>query len=269
VNPARRVVVTGASSGIGRAVAQAFVARGCSVVGTSRNPSTIAPADVLDGVRYLPLDLRVAASVEALAASVGEVDVLVNNAGESQCGPLEDLPITTIEDLFRVNVLAPVRLTQLLIPGMRARRSGRVVMVGSMLASFPLVYRSSYVATKAALRGFSDAARLELSPFDVWVTTVEPGSVHTGITERRTTYVADGSPHTEDFATVLRALDRRSRAGVTPRRVADLVVRAVESEHPKPLYAVGSRAPTLFALKRVASRGFVERLVARGHDLDR
>ncbi|MET3803160.1 short-subunit dehydrogenase [Nakamurella sp. UYEF19] len=266
---ARTVLVTGASSGIGRATAEAFVARGYTVVGTSRDPAAIAEENRVDGVEYIPLDLRVPASIEALPSLVGEIDILINNAGESQCGPLEDLPTATVEDLFQLNVFGPLRLTQLVLPGMRVRRYGRVVMIGSMLASFPLAYRSCYVATKAAIKGFSEAARFETSPFGVWLTTVEPGSINTGISERRTTSIADGSPYAADFTTVLSALDRRSHGGIPPRQVAETIVVAVESEHPKPLYAVGSRAPMMFTLRRLTPRTLVEKLVARGHDLSR
>src|SRR3954471_4829985 len=191
-------------------------------------------------VEYLPLDLAEETSVEACAAAAGDVDVLVNNAGESQSGPLEELPMEAIERLFRVNVFGAVRLTQLLLPGMRSRGYGRVVMVGSMLASFPLAYRSSYVAAKAALKGFSHAARHELSPFGVWLTTVEPGSINTGISQRRTKHIATDSPHRRDFDTMLTALDRNERSGVSAGRVAATIVRAIETRRPKQLYAVGS-----------------------------
>lgn len=265
----RTALVTGASSGIGRAIASALVARGYSVVGTSRDPARIPPDSRLAGVDYVPLDLHDTASIEALPSLVGDIDILVNNAGESQCGPLEDLPIASIEELFQLNVFGPVRLTQLFLPGMRARHYGRVVMVGSMLASFPLAYRSSYVATKAAVKAFSDAARFETSPFGVWLTTVEPGSINTGIAERRATFLADGSPYAADFRTVLAALDRHSHAGIQPEVVAELAISAIEAENPRPLYAVGSQAPLLFALKRLAPRTVVEKLIARGHDLAR
>ncbi len=166
-------------------------------------------------------------------------------------------------------MLALVRLTQLALPGMRARGHGRVVMVGSMPASFPLAHRSSYVVTKAAIRGFADAARLELSPFGVHVTTVEPGSVSTGIGQRRTTYVADGSPYVDDVATMLAVLDRNEAAGIPAERVAATILRAVEAGQPRPLYAVGSRAPVVFALRRVLPRATVLRMVARRHGLRR
>nr|BFE68875.1 hypothetical protein GCM10020092_021760 [Actinoplanes digitatis] len=213
----RTALVTGASSGIGLATAVALAARGYRVLGTSRDPRSLPAERRADGVEYLALDLSSEESIEALADRLAGVDILVNNAGESQSGPFEELPADALRRLFQVNVLGPVRLSQLALPGMRERGYGRVVMVGSMLASFPLSYRSSYVATKAALKGFSNGARHELSPFGIWLTTVEPGSINTGISERRTRYIAPDSPHRRDFETMLAALDRNERAGCRRR----------------------------------------------------
>ncbi|MFI5491320.1 SDR family oxidoreductase [Actinoplanes sp. NPDC051859] len=265
----RSALITGASSGIGRATAALLVARGYRVFGTSRNPESLAPEQRAVGVEYLPLDLTSLTSVEALADRLATVDVLVNNAGESQSGPFEELPGDALRRLFEVNVLGPVRLAQLALPSMRDRGHGRVVMVGSMLASFPLAYRSSYVATKAALKGFSDGARQEGTPFGVWVTTVEPGSINTGISERRTRYVADDSPHRADFDTMLTALDRNERAGVSAERVAHTIVKAIEAPRPKALYAVGSNAPLVFALRRLLPASVVEKVVHKRHGLAR
>ena len=264
----RTALVTGASSGIGRATAAALAARGYRVLGTSRRPAAQAPQG-LDGMEFVELDLTSEQSIEALADRLAGVDVLVNNAGESQSGPFEELPGDALRRLFQINVLGPVRLAQLALPGMRSRGYGRVVMVGSMLASFPLAYRSSYVATKAALRGFSDGARHELSPYGVWFATVEPGSINTGISERRTKYVAPDSPHRTDFDTMLAALDRNERAGTAPERVAATIVKAIEADRPRPLYAVGSNAPVVFALRRLSPATLVEKLIHRKHDLPR
>lgn len=265
VPPPRTALVTGASSGIGAAVAAALADRGLRVYGTSRAPEAVS--DPVPGVEYLPLDLADTASVEACAQAAGEVDVLVNNAGESQSGPLEELPPDAVERLFRINVFGAVRLTQLLLPGMRERGYGRVVMVGSMAASFPLAYRSSYVASKAALRGFADAARREVAPYGVAVTTVEPGSVNTGISRRRTAYLREGSPYAAEFRTMLEAIDANEARGVSAERVARTVLRAVWARRPRPLYAVGSNAPAVFALRRLLPRSAVLRLVARRHGL--
>lgn len=263
--PGRTALVTGASSGIGAAVAAALVERGYRVFGTSRNPETVSAR--VPGVEYLALDLTDYDSVAACAEAAGEVDVLVNNAGESQNGPVEELPMDAVERVFRLNVFGAVRLTQLLLPGMRARGYGRVVMVGSMLASFPLAYRSSYVASKAAMKGFSDAVRREVSPFGVGVTTVEPGSINTGISERRTQYVGERSAFREEYQTMVDSLNANEAKGISAERVARTVVGAIEAKRPRPLYAVGSNAPLVFALRRLLPRAAMLRIVARKHGL--
>jgi NAD(P)-dependent dehydrogenase (short-subunit alcohol dehydrogenase family) len=261
----RTALITGASSGIGKATAAALVARGYRVVGTSRQPAAQSPGEV----EFVSLDLTSPESVEALAPLLENVDVLVNNAGESQSGPFEDLPGDALRRLFEINVFGPVRLAQLALPGMRQRGYGRVVMVGSMLASFPLSYRSSYVASKAALRGFASAARHEFSPFGVWLTTVEPGSINTGISERRTRYSAPGSAHRADFERMLAALDRNEGAGTPPERVAATIVKAIEAPRPRQRYAVGSQAPLSFAARRVLPASVIEKMTHRRHGLSR
>lgn len=263
----RTALVTGASSGIGLEVARALVSRGYRVLGTTRNPAALPEGSRVPGVEYLALDLTDRASIEACARAAGDVDVLVNNAGESQMGPLEELPLDAIDRLFQVNVLGAIQLTQLLLPGMRERGFGRVVMVGSMLASFPLAFRSSYVAAKCALKGFATAARRELSPFGVWLTTVEPGTIATGIGDRRTRYISDGSPYTRDYETVSKAMQRNEDRGIEASTVAALVVKAIEANKPVPLYAVGNKAPLVFTVRRLAPRAFTEKMMARFHGL--
>ncbi|MEU8240808.1 SDR family oxidoreductase [Actinoplanes missouriensis] len=265
----RTALITGASSGIGLATARALAARGYRVIGTSRDPSALTETQRAPGVEYVPLDLTDDDSIEALGGLLAGVDVLVNNAGESQSGPLEELPPDALRRLFQINVLGAVRLTQLALPGMRERRYGRVVMIGSMLASFPLAYRSSYVATKAAIKGFSDGARHECSPYGVWLTTVEPGSISTGISERRTRYIAPDSPHRAEFDRMLTALNRNESAGITADRVAATVLKAIDASRPKPLYAVGSNAPLVFALRRIIPATLAEKVTHRKHDLSR
>ncbi|MFI1989133.1 SDR family oxidoreductase [Actinoplanes sp. NPDC020271] len=263
----RTALVTGASSGIGLATATTLARRGYRVLGTSRHPESITTR--VAGVEYVALDLTSDDSIDDLGVLLKDVDVLVNNAGESQSGPLEELPMDALRRLFQVNVLGPVRLAQLALPGMRERGYGRVVMIGSMLASFPLSYRSSYVASKAAIKGFASGARHEYSPYGVWLTTVEPGSISTGISERRTQYVTPGSPHGPEFQRMLTALDRNEKDGTSPERVAATIVTAIEAEKPKQRYAVGSNAPFAFAMQRLAPVRLVEKITHRKHDLSR
>ena len=269
------ILVTGGTSGIGRALAEALAAKGCTVLTTSRKPDRLAPAERIPGVRYLRLDLADPDGPDALAEELedlgllDDIDVLINNAGESQSGPFEELPAEAIERLFRTNVFGPVRLSQLVLPGMRARRRGRIIMVGSMLGSFPLAHRSSYSAAKAALRTFATAARQELSPFGVWVSTVEPGSIATGIGLRRTKYLEEGSPYTDDVTTMLEHLDANERGGIPAEKVAATIVDAMVAPRPREFYAVGSRAPLPFLLKRALPRELLSKIVAAQHGLKR
>ena len=123
------------------------------------------------------------------------------------------------------------------------------------------------MASKAALRGFADALRREVSPYGVGVATVEPGSINTGISERRTQYVRQDSPFAAEYRTMLAALNDNEAKGVPPESVAATIVRAIEADSPRPLYAVGSNAPVVFALRRLFPRSLILRMVARRHGL--
>ena len=261
----RTALVTGASSGIGLATARRLLDRGYRVIGTSRNPDTVPDEARLDGLSYRALDLRDKSSIDGFAGALYaediHVDVLVNNAGESQSGPLEEIPLGALERLFQVNVLGPVHLTQLLLPGMRRRGYGRVVMVSSMLASFPLAYRSSYVASKAAIEGFATAARFELSPFGVWLTTVEPGSIKTGISGAPYEVHRRGLPPRQAVQQDAQGPRRQRARGRRPRAGGPHDRRRDRGEGARPRSTPsGSNAPTVFALRRALPRGAVERV---------
>lgn len=263
-------IVTGASSGIGRATVAALAELGTHsrIIGTSRNPNTIT--DPIEGVDYLPLDLADPASIDEFATralSFGPPTVLVNNAGESQSGPLEELPGDALRRLFDINVLGQVGVTQKILPAMRQRGAGRIVMVGSMLGSFPLAYRSSYVASKAALKGFAFAARREVWPFGVGMSVVEPGSINTGLSARRTKYVDLRGPYAAEFATMLKNLDNNEANGIPAERVAEEILKPITAAYPKPLYATGSMAPVVFPLSRVVPTAAMHWLINRKHGL--
>lgn len=263
----KTAIVTGASSGIGRAVATALVGRGYQVIGTSRNSATVT--DPAKGVDYRSLDLTDRDSIHLFVDGLDgmDIDVLVNNAGESQCGPIEELPMDAVQRLFQLNVFGAVELTQLLLPGMRERRRGTIVNVGSMLASFPMAYRSSYVATKAAIRGFTTASRYELKQFGIDITTVEPGSIATGLSGRRTKYCDENSPYRARFISAIAALDKKEATGISAEKVAETVVKAVEDKKTLPLYAVGSNAPVVFLARRLLPRTVIESVMAKAYGI--
>lgn len=266
-------VVTGGTSGIGRATAQLLIDESFTLIATTRHPESVT--DPIPGVTYVRLDLgdpdSIAACADEILARHGAPAVVVNNAGESQSGPFEELPREALERLFQVNVLGHVDFTQRLLPAMRASAcqgsGGRIVMVGSMLGSFPLGFRSSYVATKAAVKGFATAARRELAPQGIGISTVEPGAIATGISERRTGYVDKHGPYARDYGRMLGRLNRNEAGGISAERVAREILRPIRATRPRAHYAVGSMARVAFPLARLVPQQVMLNIISAKHDL--
>lgn len=174
------VVVTGVSSGIGRVTAQKFAERGCRVFGTVRSIEKAAP---LPGVELVEMDVRDAGSVQrgiqSITALSGRIDVLVNNAGTSMIGAVEETAAAEAASLFDTNVLGILRTTQAVLPHMRAQGHGRIVNVSSVLGFLPAPYMGLYSASKHAVEGLSESLDHEVRQFGVRVTLVEPAYTRT------------------------------------------------------------------------------------------
>lgn len=277
VGPGDTALVTGATSGIGKATAEALVSAGFRVIGTSRNPASLrSTADTSEGVTLVPLDLGDPGSISRLPGELAKigvgpgkdtVSVLVNNAGESQNGPLEELPHDALTRLFQINVIGQVEVTQLLLPAMRAQARGRIVVVGSMLGSFPLAHRGSYGASKAAVKAFAFSARRELRPFGIGVSVMEPGAIDTGISQRRTIYIDRSGPYAREFDTMLTHLNDNEKHGIPASLVATEIMEAVTSRRPKPLYAAGSSSRLAFPAARLLPRDVLHTVIARRHGI--
>lgn len=273
VGPGDNALVTGATSGIGQATATALVNAGFRVIGTSRDPGSLnSVANTPEGVTLVPLDLSDPASIDRLPGELekvraGTVSVLVNNAGESQNGPLEELPHDAMTRLFQINVIGQVEVTQKILPAMRDQGRGRIVFVGSMLGSFPLAHRGSYGASKAAVKSFGFSARRELRPFGIGVSVMEPGAIDTGISQRRTIYVDRNGPYADEFATMLKNLNANEAEGISAGIVADEIIEAVTDLRPKPLYAAGSSAGVAFPASRLLPRDAMHGIIAKRHGI--
>lgn len=257
-------LVTGASRGIGRAVAELLAARGHRVIGTSRDPGGVSAPP---GVELVALDLEDRASVRRCAAEVGPVDTLVSNAGRSQMGALEEVPGEAVERLFAANVLGPVELIRLCLPAMRERGGGTVVVIGSLMAEFPVPFQSAYAASKLALQGFVGSLRTEVRPFGVRVALVEPGDVRTDIQDHVERFEKEWSP----YAPALALVSRRARDAVAgaepPAVVAEKVWSVMSTKRPAPVHFAGGDGAALAFAKRLLPRTAVERLVARRYGL--
>jgi NAD(P)-dependent dehydrogenase (short-subunit alcohol dehydrogenase family) len=259
----RTILITGCSSGIGRATARRFASRGWRVFATMRRPPDgdelraeaqregwhlTTPA--LDVTRD---DSVAAAMAEVLAATGGGLDVLVNNAGYYAVGPLEETTPDELRAQLETNVVGVHRVTRAVLPAMRARRGGAIVTLGSVsgLVAVPMV--AAYHASKWALEGMIEALRLELLPFGVRVTLIEPGPFQTDLHKKEILSAASGgaeSPYAGLLEAYRRQADRMRRADV--RAVVDTIERAVAHRNPRLRWLVG---PTSFSAGRL--RGFV------------
>ncbi len=256
-----RALVTGASRGIGRAIAEALVAAGYEVVGTSRNPRK---ADPIPGVSWLPLDVASPRSVEGLGRKLGRVDVLVNNAGMGMVGPAEEATDRQFRRMLETNFFGPVRLAQLVASGMRERGSGAIVNIGSMRSEVSTPFFSAYSSAKAALRSWTGALRMELEPFGVRVTLLAPFDVRTTLPLE--VVMREGSPYAARIAYARENRDRGISSGVEPKAVANAVVRILLARRAPGFATVGKRAGLMTFLLRHMPRGFIDSVVRRTYD---
>jgi NAD(P)-dependent dehydrogenase (short-subunit alcohol dehydrogenase family) len=180
-------LITGASSGIGKATAEAFADRGWNVVATMRNPEAGADLALRDNVLVVRLDVSdpqsVRSAIDAGIARFGGIDTLINNAGFSLLGSFEELYPTRGREMFETNVFGLMDVTLAVLPHFRARRAGTIVNIGSLAGRFAFPLGTLYDATKYALEGFSESLAYELSPLGIGVKLIEPGLVKTRMTE--------------------------------------------------------------------------------------
>jgi NAD(P)-dependent dehydrogenase (short-subunit alcohol dehydrogenase family) len=219
------VLITGASRGIGRAIAITLAGRGHRVIATARRPETLAglPAD-----QRLALDVTDQDSVDAAIAGAGQIDVLVSNAGETVRAPLESVPLAEVERLFQLNTLGALRVAQGVLPAMRERGAGRLVFVSSIQGRLVLPMIGPYGASKWALEALAETLAIEVRHFGVKVSIVQPGAVSSGGADRARLYLTENDPYTALY----QALPALRGESVTPQEVAAVVADTIEQAEP-------------------------------------
>jgi NAD(P)-dependent dehydrogenase (short-subunit alcohol dehydrogenase family) len=258
------VLITGASSGIGRATAAEFRAHGWMVFGTGRAPHAIARGDRIKGVTYLTLDYLDPSTIERISGSVPRIDALINNAGIGQAGALEDQPTRADRELFQINVFGPLELTRAFLPMMRADHTGTIIFVGSLIAEFPVPFQSGYAASKLALRAYAQSLRYELGPHGIRTTVVEPGYVRTGIADKRPWVAPRDSPYYIPSTTVKDKVEGEHNRAGDPAVMARHLRRLTERRGPlPPRTTIGIQAGALTFAKRFLSDSRIERITAR------
>ena len=254
----KAVLITGCSSGIGRATAEYLSARGWVVYATARRPETLSALEAA-GCRTLALDVcdeaSMVAAVETVEAEHGAVGVLVNNAGYSQSGAVESVPMERVRAQFETNVFGLVRLCQLVLPKMREQRWGKIVNVSSMGGRLVFPGGGFYHATKHAVEAVSDALRYEVKGFGIDVVLIEPGLIFTelGATAHAETPGDDGAyaefnrEVADKTKEVYEGTAFAKRFGGPPETVAKAIARAITARSPRARYTVTPSAKILLA----------------------
>jgi short-subunit dehydrogenase len=235
------VLVTGASSGIGKACAEHLASLGHTVYGTSRKSQAASNA-----VKMIPMDVTDDRSVSEGVARVrqeqGRLDVLVNNAGYGIAGSVEETSIQEAQQQFDTNFFGMVRLAKAVLPGMRERRSGLIVNMGSIGGIISIPFQSFYCATKFAIEGFSEALRMEVRGFGIRVALLEPGDHRTNFTQSRQRTKEsqrEGSAYRDAFDKALGVMERDEQNGPTPDGIARRVASIVSDASPALRHPVG------------------------------
>jgi NAD(P)-dependent dehydrogenase (short-subunit alcohol dehydrogenase family) len=257
-------LVTGASSGIGRAAALALVDAGFAVVGTSRNAANVQP---LAGVTFLDLDVASDESVRTLVEEVikrfGRIDVLVNNAGVGAVGAGEESSIDQAKQVFDINVFGLMRMTNAVVPHMRAQGGGRVVNVSSVLGLIPAPFMAVYAATKHAVEGYAESVDHELREHGVRMLLVEPAYTSTSF---EASSLAPDSPlpvYTAQREVARDVLAAAVRTADAPDVVAKVIVAAATDARPKLRYTAGSMAGRVSLLRRIVPSGAFDTQIRR------
>jgi NAD(P)-dependent dehydrogenase (short-subunit alcohol dehydrogenase family) len=260
----KAVLITGCSSGIGRATALRLAGAGWKVYATARRPESLSDLEQA-GARTLALDVTdessMRAAVDAVESAEGAVGVLVNNAGYSQSGAIETVPLDAVRRQFETNVFGLVALTQMVLPGMRAQRFGKIVNVGSMGGRLTFPGGGFYHATKYALEAISDALRFEVRGLGIDVILLEPGLIVTDFGEAATASMSgvadgEGGPYGE-FNDAVGALTKgaydgpMSRLGGPPDRVARVIERAITRSRAPTRVTVTPSAKLMIGMRKV------------------
>jgi short-subunit dehydrogenase len=257
-------LVTGASSGIGKAAALALVDAGFQVVGTSRNTSRVTPQH---GVTFLELDVASDESATTVVQQViqrfGRLDVLINNAGIGTAGAAEESSVAQDQRLFNINLFGVIRMTKAVLPHMRAQGRGRIINISSVFGFIPQPYMAAYAASKHAVEGYSESLDHEVREHGVRVLLVEPANTNTGF---------DANSVPADIPLPVYAQQRHIfddmmagliKDGDDPATVAKVIVTAATDPKPKLRYTAGPRAGRVSTLRRIVPARAFDRQIRK------
>lgn len=262
------VLVTGVSSGIGRATAELLAARGYRVFGTVRTPPAHPPA----GVSVLRMDVRddasVHAAVQAVLAQAGRLDALVNNAGTTVVGAIEETSSEQAHAIFDTNFFGAARVTRAVLPTLRAQRSGRIVFVGSIVGLLPAPFMGYYAASKHALEGYAESLDHEVRALGVRSILIEPGFTRTSLDQNGTAAALPIDDYQVASQRARAGVNASVKAGDDPELVAQAILEALRTSKPRLRYQVGRGVNTLALLRSWLPEGIFARSLRKRFGLD-
>jgi NAD(P)-dependent dehydrogenase (short-subunit alcohol dehydrogenase family) len=279
----KSVLITGATDGLGRALALLLAQRGYRVFAAGRSPEKLAQLENLAREKQFPLasialdvcsDESVERALNHVLGKVGDLDVLVNNAGVNYTAAVEDLSMQDWRAQFETNFFGVLRVTRAVLPHMRERRSGRILMLSSLSGLVTPPTQGAYSSSKHALEGLSNALRMELYPFGIDVVLIEPGYIITGIqkaaAELSKPYMQKTGPYAPLYARFFASVnDTRAKSRTTPEDCARVMLHAIETPNPKPRYGVTSLSPFVKWSKRLLTDNAIDAMLRRRYGIVR
>jgi len=263
------VLITGASSGIGKSIATFLSEKGYKVYGTSRNPKNIENFSFdLIALDVLKVD-TINSAIDLIIKKEGRLDVLVNNAGMGITGPIEDTPTDEMRAVFNTNLFGAIDVMKAVLPQMRKQESGSIINVTSIAGYMGLPFRGLYSATKGALETITEATSMEVKPFGIKVACVAPGDFATNIAAGRYhTPVFENSAYKENYQMNLNLMDAHVSGGMDPIEMAKAVHKIIETQNPKIHYKVGGFMEKFsIVLKRILPDRMYEKILMNHYKL--
>ena len=257
------VLITGASSGIGKAIGEFLHQKGFKVYGTSRNPEKYANSQF----PLLTLDVRnsdsIKKAIDEIVLKSGRVDVVINNAGVGITGPIEEIPTDEIRNHFETNLYGPIEVIKTVLPQMRLQKSGLILNITSIAGYMGLPYRGIYSASKGALELITEALRMEVKQFGISISNVAPGDFATNIASGRYhAPVLKNSPYENAYGFTLKTINSHVDSGGNPNEMAVAILKIINTKNPKIHYKIGLFSQTFsIVLKRILPDKIYEKIL--------
>ncbi len=260
------VFITGVSSGFGKAIASSLSLKGFTVYGTSRKGDSDKSSK---NYTMLRMDVKDSSSIHDAVSYIlnkeGKIDILINNAGISIISPLEESPLSDVENIFDTNIKGVLRICQAVLPCMRQQKKGLIINISSIGGLMGLPFRGIYSASKFALEGLSESLSMEVKPFGVNVCIVEPGEFKTDIGLNRKTLTLDpSSAYKANYKKVLEAAEKEYENGDTPEKMGEFIYNIINSKNPKLRYKIGSPTETFSTfVKKILPGRMFEKIILK------